>query len=192
MTHDAHLQLVVDACRPAVEDALNALVVSTARQSLPSDGAGCRFIAADGDRLFEVVLDGMPACLLDVAALAAYLRMHRRFEWMLAATPSTFDARGEGLDELLGLATGPSLLISLMYREGGSYSGLAITGPAIDGGWQVLMPNVEQDDAQFVSALLGRLDGGLDDPSRAAKLPPTLREAAEAFLAQGADQRCLS
>jgi len=192
MNPDASLQLVVSACRPAVEEPLNALVVNTALQPLPQDGSGCRFIATDGTRLFDVTLDGSPACLLDVATLAAYLRMHRRFDWMIAATPSTFDACGEGLDEVLGIATGPSLLITLQFCEGGTYSGFAITGKAPQGGWQVLMPNVEQDDGRFALKLLGRLDGGADNPAMAARLKPGIREAADAWLAQGAGRHRLS
>lgn len=185
MIRHAHLQLVVNARHPAIQEALNALVLSTTRQPLPSSGTGCRFIAADGTRLFDVAFDGSPACLLDLAALAAYLRMSCRVEWMMAVTPDVFDARGEGLDEALGVTTGPSLLVILQYREGGTYSGLAITGPAIEGGWQVSVLNVEQGDGRSASKLLGWLDDGIDDPARAARLPAVLRDAADAFLAQG-------
>jgi hypothetical protein len=192
MTADAHLQLVVDACRPAVEAPLNALVINTALHPLPEDGSGARFIAADGERLFEVALDGSSTCLLDVATLAAYLRMHGRVDWMLAATPSTFDASREGVAEALGLETGPSLLLTLRFREGGSYSGLALTGQVEAGGWQVLMPSLEQDEGSLSSTLLGRPECSSEEAALASRLSPRLREAAKAFLASSVLRQRLS
>lgn len=168
----------------------DAILGHTEAMPVPADGQGHRVLVGWGSQWRGISLDDSPNPYLHALMSLGYLRLFRRFDWMMFIGPFEADVGATLAAAGMPVDTGPGVLLAMRFADGADYSGIGLTVPHARGGWWVvrsLMGPSEEDPLSH--ALFTGMDGRVSEATILEEIPDVLRRQLDAVVADVVDQR---